>query len=232
MHRALTTRFLAASALLATLLAGSACSWLGLGDDDDAAKPRPPGASQPYPNLASVPNKTPNTGTTRERLQIEEGLLADRTNARHVAGPVAGEDRPSALPPERGVRPAIIDPRAGQPPAGNRTAAANTPPVQRTGPIGSIAYAQGSGALPEGSGRVIVRASEAQRRFGGIIVVVGHAAKAEGDDAARKALAGQRATAVANGLINLGVERSKIRVGTSDGRVDAARVDIALQGTR
>ncbi|MGH7004975.1 MAG: hypothetical protein ACREIP_13595, partial [Alphaproteobacteria bacterium] len=94
---------------------------MGIGDES-AARPDPPGANQPYPNLASVPNRTPNTGTTRERLQIEEGLLADRTNARHVTGPAAGEDRPSALPPERDTgRPAIIDPRAG-PPAGPRTA--------------------------------------------------------------------------------------------------------------
>jgi outer membrane protein OmpA-like peptidoglycan-associated protein len=87
-------------------------------------------------------------------------------------------------------------------------------------------------ALPEGSGRVIVRAAEFQRRLGGNIIVVGHAAKGEGDDAARKALAAQRANAVANGLLNLGVDRANIRVGTSDGKVDAARVDIALRPAR
>ncbi|MGH7006251.1 MAG: OmpA family protein, partial [Alphaproteobacteria bacterium] len=100
------------------------------------------------------------------------------------------------------------------------------------GPIGSITYAAGSGSLPEGSGRTIVRAAEAQRRFGGTIMVVGHAAKGEGDDAARQTLASQRAAAVANGLLNLGVQRENIRAGTSNGRVDASRVDIALQGAR
>lgn len=227
------SRILAAGALLTALMAASGCSWLGLGDDDESKRPTPPGANAAYPNLATVPNKTPNTGTTRERLQIEEGLLADRTNARYVSGPTAGEDRPSSLPPERGTRPNIIDPRAARP-QGERNTAANNPPAapQRSGPIGSITYANGSAALPEGSGRFIVRASEAQRRFGGTIVVVGHAAAAEGDAAARQALATQRATAVANGLLNLGVERGNIRVGTSNGRVDAARVDIALQGAR
>lgn len=227
------SRILAAGALVAALAAVSGCSWLGIGDDDEAKRPQPPGANAAYPNLATVPNKTPNTGTTRERLQIEEGLLADRTNSRHVAGPTAGEDRPSSLPPERGTRPLIIDPRAA-PPAGDRRAAANNPPAApaRSGPIGSITYAQNSTALPEGSGRVIVRASEAQRRFGGTVIVVAHAAAAEGDAAARQALAQQRATAILNGLLNLGVERANIRVGTSGGRVDAARVDIALQGAR
>ncbi len=87
-------RLLAMGALLAGLVAVSGCSWVrdvtGWGDEDDASRPQPPGTKQPYPNLATVPNKTPQTGTTRERLQIEEGLLADRQNARYVAGPTAG----------------------------------------------------------------------------------------------------------------------------------------------
>lgn len=232
MNRA-ASRILAAGALLAALVAGSGCSWLGLDNDDEAKRPTPPGANANYPNLATVPNATPNTGTTRDRLQIEEGLLADRTNSRHVAGPTAGEERPSSLPPERGTRPNIIDPRAA-PPQGERRAAANNPPAapQRSGPIGSITYPANSTTLPEGSGRVIVRASEAQRRFGGTIVVVAHAAAAEGDAAARQALAQQRATAILNGLLNLGIDRANIRVGTSGGRVDAARVDVALQAAR
>jgi len=75
-----------------------------------------------------------------------------------------------------------------------------------------------------------VRAAEFQRRLGGTIVVVGHAAKSEGDDAARRALAQQRATNIANGLLNLGVQRDQIRAGAGAG--DAARVDIALTPKR
>lgn len=234
-------RIVAMGAVAAALAAGGGCSTIrdmtGWGEDE-AKRPQPPGLDKPTPNLASVPRQAPNTGTTRERLQIEEGLLADRTNARYVAGPVAGEERGPTLPPERGnVRPNIIDPNAARPPAEPRTARgpAPPPPQARLGPggaIGSITYRPSTVALPEGSGRVIVRAAEFQRRLGGNIVVVGHAAKGEGDDAARKALAEQRANAVANGLLNLGVDRANIRVGTSAGRVDAARVDIALQPAR
>jgi outer membrane protein OmpA-like peptidoglycan-associated protein len=232
MGYASATRGAAAVALLAGLLSAGGCSWFS--SDDEAKRPQPPGADQPYPNLATVPNKTPQTGTTRERLQIEEGLLADRQNARHVTGPVAGPERPSSLPPEPGIRSAIIDPNV-RPPAtatpgtpGTRTATA-APPQARPGPggaVGSVTYQPGSAALPEGSGRVIVRAAEFQRRLGGTIVVVGHAAKSEGDDAARRALAQQRATNIANGLLNLGVQREQIRAGAGNG--DAARVDIAL----
>ena len=239
----LAIRMAATGAVLAALATGAGCSWVrdltGWGDDE-SARPQPPGADKATPNLATVPNKTPNTGTTRERLQIEEGLLADRTNARHVAGPVAGETRPSSLPPERETRPNIIDPGSARRPAepGTRTAgpaAPAAPVAPRLGPggaVGSIAYAPGAVALPEGSGRTIVRAAEFQRRLGGTVVVVGHASKAEGDDATRRALALQRATAIANGLMNLGVDRGNIRTGTSDAKVDAARVDIALRPAR
>lgn len=224
MRNAWVTRLAAMSILMGALATGPGCTWVrdqtGWGGDDTAKRPDPPGLGKPYPNLATVPNKAPDTGTTRQRLQIEEGLLADRQNARHVSGPVAGEERASSLPPDPGTRPAIINPRA---PGEARTAAA---PQQRGGPIGSITYANGSAALPEGSGRMIVRAAEIQRRFGGTVVVVGHAAKNEGDDATRRALATRRATSVANGLLNLGVERGNIRVGP--GNADAMRVDIGL----
>lgn len=237
----LAIRMAATGALLAALAAGAGCSWVrdmtGWGEEE-AKRPDPPGLDKPTPNLATVPSKTPNTGTTRERLQIEEGLLADRQNARHVSGPVAGQDRPSSLPPERDTRPNIIDPGAARrPPAepGTRTAGPAAPVAPRLGPggaVGSIAYAANAVALPEGSGRTIVRAAEFQRSLGGTIVVVGHASKAEGGDAARRALAMQRATAIANGLMNLGVDRGNIRTGTSDAKVDAARVDIALRPAR
>jgi len=237
MNRAMA-RWAATGALLAAMLASSGCSWVrdmtGWGEDE-ANRPQPPGVNQPYPNLATVPNRVPNTGTTRERLQIEEGLLADRQNARHVSGPVAGPDRPSSLPPEPGTRTTIIDPNARPAPQGARTAAATpqAPQPPRLGPggaVGSINYAPGSASLPEGSGRMIVRAAEFQRRLGGVIVVVGHAAASEGDAAARRALAQQRANNVANGLLNLGVQRHQVRVAA--GNADASRVDIALQPAR
>jgi hypothetical protein len=237
MRYAMSRRWAAMGVLLLAALATPGCTWVrdltGWGEDE-AKRPQPPGAQQPYPNLATVPNRTPNTGTTRERLQIEEGLLADRQNARHASGPVAGPDRPSSLPPDPGARTTIIDPNRREP-AGPRTAAAapQAPQAARLGPggaVGSITYRPGSASLPEGSGRTIVRAAEFQRRLGGTIVVVGHAAKSEGDDAARRALAQQRANNVANGLLNLGVQREQIRAGA--GNADAGRVDIALQPAR
>lgn len=238
MNYAKATRWAALGVLLAALSGAGGCSWVrdvtGWGEEDEAKRPQPPGIQQPYPNLATVPNKTPSTGTTRERLQIEEGLLADRQNARHVSGPVAGLERPSSLPPDAGTRTTIIDPSAARrAPTEPRTATAATPQAPRLGPggaVGSITYGPASASLPEGSGRVIVRAAELQRRLGGTIVIVGHAAKSEGDDGARRALAQQRANNVANGLLNLGVQRDQIRAGA--GNADAGRVDIALQPKR
>jgi outer membrane protein OmpA-like peptidoglycan-associated protein len=237
MRYATSMRWAAKSTLLMALMAASGCSWVrdvtGWGEEE-ANRPQPPGVQQPYPNLATVPNRTPNTGTTRQRLQIEEGLLADRQNARHVSGPVAGPERPSSLPPDPGVRTTIIDPNRRVAP-GPRTAAATpqAPQAPRLGPggaVGSITYRPGSASLPEGSGRLIVRAAEFQRRLGGMLVVVGSAARSEGDDATRRALAQQRANNVVNGLLNLGVPRDQVRA--SAGAADAARVDIAIQPAR
>lgn len=218
---------------LAVLIGG--CNWIDrqLGTGPTAA----PGANQPYPNLASVPNRPPDAGTTRQRLEIEQGLLADRTNARHVAGPVAAEERADPIP-ETAVRarPTIIDPRTPRPPAaeGERRAAAapDQPTLGAGGAVGSVPFRSGSTALAEGSGRMIVRAAELHRRLGGTITVVGHSAKSEGDDAARRATAEARARTVANGLLNLGVAEDRIRVLTGDSRVDDSRADLAITGAR
>lgn len=226
-----TIRALATGALLAATVAGAGCTWVrettGIGREETAKRPEPPGLDKPSPNLATVPNRTPDTGTTRQRLQIEEGLLADRANARHVAGPTAGEERVAVLPPEDRTRPMIIDPRQAPPPgpegAPQRRAA---PPTG--GPIGNIVFGRSSTALPEGSGRMIVRAAEIHRRYGGTLVVIGNSARAEGDDTARRAAALTRANTVAAGLVNLGVPRDQIRVGA--GTVDAGRVDIGITG--
>ncbi len=224
-------RLVAGSALLA-LVGG--CSWVDrqLGTGPSTA----PGASQPYPNLASVPDRPPDAGTTRQRLEIEQGLLADRANARHVAGPVAAEERPDSLPETGRARLTIIDPRAPAPrPADGEQRTAAAPDPSRLGPggaVGSVPFRSGSTALSEGSGRMIVRAAELQRRIGGTVVVVGHSAKSEGDDAARRATAEARARTVANGLLNLCVADDRIRVATGDGRVDDSRADLAITGAR
>jgi outer membrane protein OmpA-like peptidoglycan-associated protein len=221
----------AMAALIAVSVSlASGCSWVrdmtGWGDDKDSAK------SGTFPNLASVPNKPPDAGTTRQRLEVEEGLLADRANARHVAGPVATEERTASAEPGAAARPVVIDPRAPRPatpgPGANQPEGGLGP----GGGVGLIAFARGSTALPEGSGRMIVRAANLQRRFGGTIVIVGHSARAEGDEATRRANAQARANAIVNGLINLGVDRAQIRAGAGDGRVDASRVDITLAGAR
>lgn len=176
-----------------------------------------------------MPNKPPDAGTTRQRLALEEGLLADRANARHVAGPVATEERTTNFN-SGDTRPTVIDPRAARPPGA--TAGQPATVLAPGGGIGSIVFQRNATTLPEGSGVLIVRAANLQRQLGGVIVVVGHGARAEGDDAARRANAQARTNTIVNGLINLGVDRAQIRAGVGDGRVDASRVDLALTGAR
>jgi outer membrane protein OmpA-like peptidoglycan-associated protein len=210
-----------AAVVLGALLATSGCSWFRR---DEATQP--PGADRPAPSVGRVPDKAPQTGTTRERLAIEQGLMADRENARHVDGPVAAEERQSSLPAGPDVRPQVITPGAPAPAAaeGNRRGAAE--PARPAAPR-SIVFVSGSAALPTGSGASVVALAEAHRRAGGgLVSVVGNAAAAEGDAAARRALAQARVQAVIGALINLGVPREAIRGGV--GNVDAPRVDLGF----
>ncbi len=62
-------------------------------------RPPPPGADQPYPNLASVPPK-PEAPDRAALANIATALIADRTNAQHAAAaaPIADPSLPSASP--------------------------------------------------------------------------------------------------------------------------------------
>jgi outer membrane protein OmpA-like peptidoglycan-associated protein len=62
-------------------------------------RPPPPGATDPYPNLASVP-PAPAQPDRAALNQITDQLIADRTNAQHeaAAAPLADPSSPSASP--------------------------------------------------------------------------------------------------------------------------------------
>jgi outer membrane protein OmpA-like peptidoglycan-associated protein len=62
-------------------------------------RPPPPGADQPYPNLASVPPK-PAQPDRAALAAIASALVADRTNAQHLAAeaPIPDPSSPSASP--------------------------------------------------------------------------------------------------------------------------------------
>ncbi|MBV9812834.1 MAG: hypothetical protein JO326_08780, partial [Acetobacteraceae bacterium] len=96
---------------LAALLPLAGCSgmdslnpvdwWHGLeGGPLDAARPPPPNADAPYPNLATVPPKgAPPDMSTPNR--IAQALIADRENAHYAASlsPLQAPPPAAALPP-------------------------------------------------------------------------------------------------------------------------------------
>jgi outer membrane protein OmpA-like peptidoglycan-associated protein len=92
-------------------------------------RPPPPGADHPYPNLASVPPKPP--APDRAALaNIASGLVADRTNAQHVAAaaPLADPSSASASPELFGK--GSVPPPAPPPPPGSQQASATMPAVE------------------------------------------------------------------------------------------------------
>jgi len=96
-------------------------------------RPPPPGADQPYPNLASVPPK-PEQPDRAALANIASALIADRTNAQHLAAaaPIPDPSLPSASPAlfGRGTVPPPAPPAPpGAVPASATMSAAEAPPA-------------------------------------------------------------------------------------------------------
>ncbi|MFT5540537.1 MAG: flagellar motor protein MotB [Alphaproteobacteria bacterium] len=84
-----------------------------------------------FPNLASVPDRPSDISSSTQRGQVQQGLVADRSQSRHAAlGP--GDNRMSTLNPSSGpgsAPPPII----ASPPVPSRASVANIPaPPART----------------------------------------------------------------------------------------------------
>ncbi len=89
-------------------------------------RPPPPGADQPYPNLATVPPK-PAEPDRAALANIANGLIADRTNTQRAneAAPIADPSLPSASPALFGKGTVPPPPPPGPP--GTETASASLP---------------------------------------------------------------------------------------------------------
>ncbi len=89
-------------------------------------RPPPPGADQPYPNLATVPPK-PAEPDRAALKAISDRLIADRTNAQHAAeqAPIPDPSSPNASPGLFGKGTAAPPPPP--PPGGTPTASATLP---------------------------------------------------------------------------------------------------------
>ncbi|MCY4394284.1 MAG: hypothetical protein OXC10_04025 [Rhodospirillaceae bacterium] len=208
-----TTKF---AALIAAVAVLGACS--------SAEKAEIPGADKPFPKLATVPDK-PEAESQRQRMQIQEGLFADRRNARYLegGGPTAGYGKAPDKVTESDVRAEIF--RPGSAKAETKVRVVDGVRMVRSGFVAAVTFASKATSLPQGSGRKIVRLAQVQNVLKSTLTVIGRAGKGE---TAETALA--RARAVANGLVTLGVPSGKIRVRKGGG--SASRVDIYMSGGR
>lgn len=204
------------TALAAALAALGACS--------SPEKSEAPGADKPFPKLATVPDK-PEGETRRQRMQIQEGLFADRRNARYLegGGPRAGYGGAPDKVTDSDVRAEIFRPGSAREEAKVRTV--DGVRLVRSGFIAAVAFRGKSTALPPGSGRKIVRIAQVQNLLNSTLTLIGRAA---GGESAAAALA--RAQAVKTGLTTMGVPANKIRV--RRGKGTASRVDVYMSGGR
>lgn len=219
----MTRKFLPVVAVLMSAAMASGCSTLS-----SKEKARDiPGGKKPFPKLASVPEKKPDVATERQRMKIQEGLFADRRNARYLeSGPVAGYGKAPSTVSGAAVRAEIIRPGSARAAGGARAVRTiDGVRIVRAGFIAAVRFAKGNTSLPPGSGRTIVRIAQLQRVLQGTITLVGK--RAPGESAAS---AVSRARSVANGLVTLGVPGNKIRVRSGGG--SASRVDVFISGGR
>ncbi len=205
-----------ATVLAAALAAVGACA--------SPEKGEAPGADKPFPKLATVPDK-PEGETRRQRMQIQEGLFADRRNARYLegGGPRAGYAGAPDKVTDSDVRAEIFRPGSAREEARVRTV--DGVRLVRSGFIAAVSFRGKSTALPPGSGRKIVRIAQVQNLLNSTLTLIGRAARGE---AAAAALA--RAQAVKTGLTTMGVPANKIRV--RRGKGPASRVDVYMSGGR
>ena len=115
-------------------------------------RPPPPGADQPYPNLASVP-PAPQQPDRAALANIANALIADRMNAQHLAAaaPIADPSSASASPALFGK--GTLPPPPPPPPPGTATAsatvpAAEAPPAPATPPPPASASTPEAAPLP------------------------------------------------------------------------------------
>lgn len=246
-ERAQGSSLAAAIALAGVLALGGCSSWFSSSGGEKVIEPdkadAKSGAAGPdvkaaaqkadnegYPNLADVPKRPPVTPPD-QRIIIEEGLLADRANARYTnQQPRWSSDTGNSsayVPPGSGQRPQDRDskmtpaPREAVsevPAAGGETkvASAAGPVAAGAAQVGTIVFAEGSSTVPGGGAAVLQQVAAAYKTSGGTLRVVGHTnarqldPDPEKDRVAKFDLSLARANAVAAELVKLGVERDKI----------------------
>lgn len=218
----------------------------------ETAGPPPPGADQPFPNLATVPDKPRPASTPAEVEAIREGLIADRERARHTdeelrsgasdevdfADSTKASDasrRPLSAEAEAGAEAADIEAaRAAQARAEALAAGtADAPAAQTAAAVAAtvLRFAPNSTAL---TGEARQRLSELVARYGevgGTLRVIGYAAPPAAGDGGRRTLAYDRALVVAAELERLGVPAERLRaIAGDDGVADAGdRVDVVIE---
>jgi len=84
-----------AGVIVATGLLLSGCGALSL----FKSHKEEPGASEPYPNLSSVPGRPEEKESAADRRKIAEGLVADRTQVQYTDQALRGGTEASAPPP-------------------------------------------------------------------------------------------------------------------------------------
>lgn len=199
-----------------------------------------PGADQPYPNLASVPNAPPPTTPKATRVELQQKLAADTTAT--TFQPDTGAAPPVPAPPAplpqsfiTAQQPVQLPPTAPSSAggAGTKAAAAAAPALGALGPperLAIVLFAEGSSQIDPAQVAKLRPVLRLLRERGGALEIVGHASRAAGaggsaeDKIANFNLSLDRANAVARALMGLGVRPAELIVSAEGDSAPVAAV--------
>lgn len=162
-----------------------------------------PGTNQPYPNLATVPNR-PIITPPAERGKVVQGLAADRENARYAESEPARSDSPAAaasappvsplpVPPAPAAEALVAAPRVSQPAPQMAAVQPAVPVTVRETPVpvpttprsatfplgmtqsGTVFFANGSAAIDADGKRALRILADGYKENGGSLRIVGFA---------------------------------------------------------
>lgn len=169
-----------------------------------------PGQDEPYPNLASVPERPQANLSAVQRRRVLKGLEADRAHAAY------SNEKSAGAVARQGTGPTVT----AQPTQKVEEVTIPPPPGVEGTRMGALSFRPGSDVLPRDAPPLLESVANAWHTNGGRVSVVGYVGGSDKEakvtnTAARLKLAAARAEAVARALVERGVPRDAIKTSAS-----------------
>lgn len=178
-----------------------------------------PGAKDPHPNLATVPDRPKLVLSGEQRRAVVEGLISDRDNAVYTDGTGPGRaTKPGQAPEVTAAAREPVRSLAIEQPGGGEA-------------LATVLFPAGASDLPATSKSTVLEAAAIAVAREGRLQIIGFADPADGSESDKNAslqLAAERAQAVAFALMQQGVARDRLSTSANTSDAGLGRAEIYL----